>query len=67
LQSGVAVDVVLDQARRLWLDVACGAVDIFGLALSAGDALGFADEGGTNRWVGQDDDFADVLLFDLPA
>ena len=67
LQRDVAVDVVLDPTRRYWLHVASGAVEIGGHALSAGDALGFADEGGTHRLVGRGDDIADVLLFDLPA
>src|SRR5688572_17420915 len=67
LQRDAAVDVVLDPARRYWLHVASGAVEIGGHALSAGDALGFADEGGTHRLAGRGDDSADVLLFDLPA
>jgi len=49
------------------LHVASGAVEIDGRELAAGDALGFAEEGGTHRLVGRGDDIADVLLFDLPA
>ena len=61
------VEVVLDPARKYWLHVATGDVGVDGRALTAGDALGFADEAGTHRLEGGGDGPADVLFFDLPA
>ena len=65
LSEGQAVDVVLDPARRYWLHVATGDAAFDGRALSAGDALGLVEEGGTRRLEGRGP--AEVLLFDLPA
>ncbi|MCC8364426.1 pirin family protein [Lysobacter sp. A6] len=65
LADGQAVDVVLDPARRYWLHVATGDAEFDGRALSAGDALGLVEEGGTRRLLGRG--AAEVLLFDLPA
>ena len=67
LVEGQAVDVVLDASRKYWLHVATGDVAFDGHALTAGDALGLADEGGTRKLEGRGSDPADVLLFDLPA
>jgi redox-sensitive bicupin YhaK (pirin superfamily) len=67
LGTGDAVDLVLDPARKYWLHVAQGTVDVDGRALSAGDAVGFTDEQGTLRIAGSGPGEADVLLFDLPA
>jgi redox-sensitive bicupin YhaK (pirin superfamily) len=67
LAGGEAVDVTLDPARRYWLHVASGQVDVEGRALSAGDALGMSDESGRRRLAGRGAGIADVLLFDLPA
>ena len=66
LAAADAVELVLDPARRYWLHVAQGSVDYDGRTLSAGDALGFLDEGGRHRLAGTGDGVADVLLFDLP-
>ncbi|KGQ18261.1 Pirin-related protein [Lysobacter dokdonensis DS-58] len=67
LTSGQAVEVALDPARKYWLHVATGDVDFDGRALTAGDALGFADEAGTRRLAGRGAEPADVLFFELPA
>ena len=67
LAPGQAVDVVLDPARKHWLHVATGDVALDARALSAGDALGFAEESGTYRLEGRGSAPADVLFFDLPA
>ena len=67
LAPGQAVDVVLDPARKHWLHVATGDVALDARALSAGDALGFAEESGTHRLEGRGSAPADVLFFDLPA
>ncbi|GAB3381006.1 pirin family protein [Lysobacter fragariae] len=53
----------LDPARRYWLQVARGAVRVAGRELSAGDALGFVEEG---VLVIAATEAAEVLLFDLP-
>jgi redox-sensitive bicupin YhaK (pirin superfamily) len=67
LGAGERVEVALDAARSYWLHVAQGAVDVGGRALSAGDALGYREEGGVVPLRGTGADRADVLLFDLPA
>ncbi|BCT92643.1 quercetin 2,3-dioxygenase [Lysobacter caseinilyticus] len=67
LGDGESVDLVLDPARRYWLHVAQGGAVLDGRALSAGDALGLVDEGGTRSLSGRGAEIADVLLFDLPA
>ncbi|MCI4568305.1 pirin family protein [Lysobacter sp. CFH 32150] len=66
LADGERVEATLDPARRYWLHVAQGDVGVDGRLLSAGDALGFADEGAL-RIEGRGNGTADVLLFDLPA
>ncbi len=65
LEAGDAVALALDPARLHWLHVATGEVQVVDRLLRAGDALGFADEGGTLqlRGVGE---AGDVLWFDLP-
>ena len=65
LEAGDAVALALDPARLHWLHVATGEVQVGDRLLRAGDALGFADEGGTLqlRGVGE---AGDVLWFDLP-
>lgn len=66
LGAGAAVEMVLDPARRYWLHVAQGSVELDGRKLLAGDAVGFVDESGAHRLDGSGEDVADVLLFDLP-
>jgi len=66
LGVGESVDWALDPARRYWLHVATGEAKVAGRELGAGDALGFAEEGGTLQLSGRGDTPADILLFDLP-
>ncbi len=66
LARGVEVEHALDPARRYWLHLVEGAVEVDGQALAAGDAIGIADEGGMLRLAGSGDGVADLLLFDLP-
>lgn len=66
LARGVEVEHALDPARRYWLHLVEGAVEVDGQALAAGDAIGIADEGGMLRLAGSGDSVADLLLFDLP-
>src|SRR5688500_5981748 len=67
LGAGERVEFPLEPARRYWLHVAQGHVEVDGRALSAGDALGYVDESATLRLQGTGDGLSDVLLFDLPA
>lgn len=67
LDAGGTVDGALQPGRKYWLHVARGAIDVDGQRLSAGDALGIAEEAGELRIGGAGDETADVLLFDLPA
>jgi redox-sensitive bicupin YhaK (pirin superfamily) len=67
LAAGVAVEVTLDPARRYWLQVAQGAVELDGRGLAAGDAVGLVGEAGLRRLVGSGGVEADVLVFDLPV
>ena len=67
LGAGESVEISLDAARRYWLHVAQGSVEVDGRGLSAGDALGYADESATLHLRGVGGGLADVLLFDLPA
>lgn len=60
------VTVSLDPARRYWMHVATGEVQVGERVLQAGDALGFVDEAGVIDVRGMGD-ISDVLLFDLPA
>ena len=64
LGNGGSVQVQLDPARRYWLHVAQGQVDVDGRAMTAGDAIGFAEESSLLQLTTIAD--ADVLLFDLP-
>lgn len=66
LGKGEAVAFPLQADRRYWLHLAQGAAAVDGRALSAGDAIGYVDEGGELRIEGAGDEVADVLLFDLP-
>lgn len=66
LDRGEAVDAALQPGRRYWVHVAQGAAEVDGQLLSAGDAMGIADEAGNLRIRGAGDEVADVLLFDLP-
>ena len=65
LAPGETASFERDPARLYWLHVARGAVEIDGRALSAGDAVGWADEEGRLSLRGADP-AAEVLLFDLP-
>jgi redox-sensitive bicupin YhaK (pirin superfamily) len=67
LGLGEDVEIPLDVARKYWLHVAQGSVEVDGRTLSAGDALGYADEKAVLRVEGVGGGLADVLLFDLPA
>src|SRR5688572_11386465 len=67
LGAGEATEITLDAARKYWMHVARGSVEVDGRALSAGDALGYVDEAAVARLKGVGNDLADVLLFDLPA
>ena len=67
MPAGESVDLVLDPARRYWLHVAQGAVELDGRTLTAGDALGFVSESGLHRIVATGAVAADLLLFDLPV
>lgn len=66
LDAGMQIAHPLDPARRYWLQVVSGEVEVAGHALAAGDALAFEAEGGTLQLDAHDDD-SDVLLFDLPG
>ena len=66
LASGEAVALQPDPARRYWLHVAQGGIDVAGQRLSAGDAIGITGESAAGQFVGRGDDVADVLLFELP-
>jgi len=65
LQAGDALAAPLAADRLYWLHVAAGEVQAGERVLSAGDALGFADEAGELALHGIAD-ASDVLLFDLP-
>jgi redox-sensitive bicupin YhaK (pirin superfamily) len=62
--GGDALEFILDPARRYWLHVARGTVQLDGRVLQAGDALGFVEESGRHGL--RSDRAAEVLLFDLP-
>ena len=66
-QLGAAETVVrsLNPERRYWLQVVQGSADVDGQPMTAGDAIGFADERGELRITGAGEDVADILLFDL--
>ncbi|MCL1635550.1 pirin family protein [Luteimonas sp. SX5] len=66
LENGQTAQWPLQADRRYWLHLARGEIEVDGQRLSAGDALGFAEEGDALRIVGAGQDMADVLLFDLP-
>jgi len=61
------VELAIDPARRYWLHVAQGAVELDGRMLGSGDALGFVGESGAHRIVATSAEAADLLLFDLPV
>lgn len=65
LDGGESAMSQLDPARRYWLHVAQGRLDVDGRAMAAGDAIGFTGESRSLRLTGIAD--ADVLLFDLPG
>lgn len=75
LAAGERVEHALDPARRYWLHVVGGAVDVggtlpLGRVLHGGDARGWVDESGTLVLEGAGPDAgaprAEVLLFELP-
>ena len=66
LGAGESAEVSLDAARKYWLHIAQGSVEVDGRRLSAGDAQGYADESATLHLKGIGDGLADLLLFDLP-
>ena len=57
-----SAELALDPARRAWVHVARGAVEVNGQALQAGDALGLQGETNLRLAKGQG---AEVLVFDL--
>ncbi len=59
-----AAELALDPARKTWVHVARGAVEVNGQALVAGDALGLAGEPWLRIGRGQ---AAELLVFDLTA
>ena len=65
LEQGGRLERALDPARRYWLQVARGAVEVAGRALADGDAIGLVEEAGMLTLSAQGD--AEVLLFDLPV
>ncbi|TKR30647.1 pirin family protein [Luteimonas gilva] len=67
LEAGETVEWSPKQDRRYWVHVARGEIEIDGQRLSAGDALGLAQEEDELRIVGAGEGVADVLLFDLPG
>ncbi|MEO6364546.1 MAG: pirin family protein [Luteimonas sp.] len=64
LGTGESIEGQVDPARRYWVHVAQGSIEIDGRALHAGDAMGLAGESGALQMKGAAD--ADILLFDLP-
>lgn len=66
LGDGEEVTHALKPLRRYWLQVAQGQAVIGGRTLSAGDAIGYAEEAGELRVAGSGDAAAEILLFDLP-
>ena len=67
LPTGESVELAIDPARRYWLHVAQGAVELDGRMLGSGDALGFVGESAVHRIVATSAEAADLLLFDLPV
>jgi redox-sensitive bicupin YhaK (pirin superfamily) len=59
-----AADLKASEGRRLYVHVARGAINVNGVALSAGDALRITGESGLRLQEGRD---AEVLVFDLPG
>ena len=59
-----SAELALDPARKTWVHVARGRVEVNGQALKAGDALGLVVESRLNISNGQ---AAEVLVFDLAA
>lgn len=64
LDGDESVTTQLDPARRYWLHVAQGGLEVEGRAMAAGDAIGFSEESRSLQLTGTA--HADVLLFDLP-
>jgi quercetin 2,3-dioxygenase len=64
LDGGVQVERTLDPQRRYWLQVVRGAVTAMERELTAGDAIGVAEEG--SRLLVRASQATEVLLFDLP-
>ncbi|WP_242113189.1 pirin family protein [Luteimonas aquatica] len=67
LGADETVALALQPSRRYWLQVVQGAVSVDGRALSAGDAIGYAEEAGTLHIGGAGEDVAELLAFDLPS
>ncbi|MDH5824930.1 pirin family protein [Luteimonas sp. RD2P54] len=69
LGAGESLTWAMDPARRYWLHLASGQVNVARQRLAAGDAIGWAGEAGELHIAGVegDDAPADLLLFDLPA
>jgi hypothetical protein len=65
LETGGRIEHALDPARRYWLQVARGAVEVAERTLAAGDAIGLVEEDGTLLLSARD--AAEVLLVDLPG
>ncbi len=66
LEDGQALALATDPARRTWLHVAAGEVELDGRRLAAGSALGFVEEGATLELMARGAPGADLLVFDLP-
>lgn len=65
LAAGGTLEAPLDAARRYWLQVVEGDVDVDGTALGPGDALAIAGESGALAITATAT--AELVLFDLPA
>jgi hypothetical protein len=63
LEPGQAITHALGPSRHAWVQVARGAVDVNGTALSAGDGAGISDEA---RLAMTAREASQLLLFDLP-
>lgn len=66
LADGQAANVAMQASRRYWLQVVAGALVAGDMRMAAGDAVGMHGELESLNLVGEGDQVADVLLFDLP-
>lgn len=62
LEPGETVSHAPNRGRKVWVQLASGAVDVNGVAMAAGDGLAVADEAEIKISAGQS---AEFLLFDM--